>query len=278
MSLLTTRIYSGGFFVRGKIMRLFVAILFLCVPIVAHGATCPAGQYLENGECKNCNQKDVEPVYCPGDDMRHNCPTTNTDYNALGYPNVVFELHEPNWAYANSKSTDTCYSDILYETPDGDQYLMECPYNGENYYCTDTYSILWFHAGIGRYLSGYYSTHTSWYLGTKPCTNAPENAHYTGAGTPDDPVYGGRTDYNDCPWECDDGYGLHDGECVPLCDNGATKFHAGDLVFNIYPIKYGVHNIVIGLSGGQCYVPLVSGSGGKAINININGEIWHTIN
>lgn len=62
-----------------------LGLFWLCVPIVSRAATCGAGYYLDDGECKQCHTTFQAPYYCPGDDIRHECPTISgtTDYGSI---------------------------------------------------------------------------------------------------------------------------------------------------------------------------------------------------
>jgi len=178
----------------------FCGAVFFITP-TAHAAQCAAGYYLDNGECVECNPT-KRAFYCPGDDIRHPCPTTDTDYEKLsGWEKI--KGYENSWASINAASTRSCMSNIYFQDAHGNLVLSECPFNGENYWCNRQ---LWYVAAPGFYLANYYSTTSrDWYASVRECTNLPENAHYTGPGTPDAPD-GSVRDANDCPWECDAGY------------------------------------------------------------------------
>lgn len=167
-----------------------------------------------------------------------------------------------------------CDMDFIDEHGNG--FLLENQFNGTNYWGTRR---LWRNAGSGYYLSSYWwSSGEDWYHGVKPCTNAPEYAHYTGPGTPD-AKNGSVVDANDCPWECDDGYSLHDDACVPLCGAGVRYIKTGGgLVFNLYPVAYSSPALAVRNSGTVCYGVLTDGTAVDAININIGGQVYHVEN
>lgn len=139
---------------------------------------------------------------------------------------------------------------------------------------------MWKYAAPGFYLSDFYwaSATTDWYHAVKECTNAPVHAHYTGRGTPDEPKSGGAKDYNDCPWECDAGYGRSGDECISLCTSGISHLRTGDLSFNIYPTPRSTPSLHVLYNGQVCYVSLSPGSATDAINVKYNGQIFHTVN
>jgi len=250
----------------------FYVAVFFWMP-TAQSAQCAAGYYLENGECMECNP-DAIPFYCPGDDMRYPCPVTDTDYEKLsGWKKI--KGGEASWASTKNVSINRCVSNIYFQDPHGNIVLIECPFNGENYWCDRR---LWHVAGPGFYLADYdFTTSKDWYGSVRECTNRPANAHYTGPGTPDAPD-GSVRDANDCPWECDAGYGKSaGGECVPLCNAGVTKIHAGGAHVPLFNERHTAPALVVGYAGRICYADLVTGYATGAINISIDGAIYHTV-
>ena len=121
---------------------------------------------------------------------------------------------------------------------------------------------------------GYYlkRPYYAWYMTTGTCTNShPPNSHYSGPGTPNS---GAMTDANDCPWACDDGYGRHGDECLPLCGAGVTTLHAGnEVVFNVYRDKLSTPSINIKYNNTVCYVNLAQGTG--QLNFRYNNTTYH---
>ncbi|MDE6571407.1 MAG: hypothetical protein K2L95_04305 [Alphaproteobacteria bacterium] len=239
----------------------------------AYGADykCDAGYYLNgDNQCVTCNQN-YEPVYCPGDDARHPCPTTNTDYNQFGY--IYLRGTENAWAAKGATSQYACKCDIWFRDTYGNMFLLENGFNGDNYWGPRR---LWYYAVPGYYLSGYSWTSAEvWYNGVRACTNAPENAHYTAAGTPDAPN-GSIVNANDCPWACDDGYGRSGEECVPLCRGGIDKIISNGNSFNIYADVHTSPSLRIGYGGHVCHVNLSPGRAVNAINIEYAGKTFHT--
>jgi len=252
----------------------FCGAVFLWMP-AAQSAQCAAGYYLDNGECKECNPTG-QAFYCPGDDIRHPCPVTDTDYEKLtGW--FFLRGHEAEWAARKpiNSSAKNCWSNFDLKDEYGNITLIECPFNGENYWCDRR---LWYVAGPGFYLADFdFKSSHAWYGSVRECTNRPANAHYTGSGTPDAPD-GSVRDANDCPWECDAGYGkTAGGECVPLCNAGITKIHAGGAHVPLFNERHTAPALVVGYAGRICYADLVTGYATGAININIGGAIYHTV-
>ncbi len=248
-----------------------VVAVFLGGGATAHAAICAAGYYLNNGSCSNCSPG-YEPYYCPGDDVRHPCPTTDTDYNQFGY--TFFDGSEANWASPqNNSSIFNCAGSLYFRDSDGNSFLLEVSWNGENYWSDDQTRYLWYDAGWGFYLSGYRNeSWKKWYHNVRPCTNAPAHAHYTGPGTPDAPD-GSITDANDCPWECDAGYGRVGDVCQPLCTAGVTQIHAGTNTAPLFPVKYTTPTLVIRTPGGICYGNLTAGHG-TGIHVTVGGTTY----
>lgn len=103
------------------------------------------------------------------------------------------------------------------------------------------------------------------------CSNAPQNAHFTGIGF-----------NNDCPWECDVGFGLTAyNMCMPLCAKpGYKTLRAGaDVSANIFAERNTRPAMVIQSDDTTtCYIDLVPGRAGNTINVEFNGNIYHTVN
>ncbi len=258
---------------------LFVFVVALASG-VAHAATCDAGYYLnENSECTICNSKNVGFHYCPGDDTQHECPPNNLDFadklptgwvieNPLGY--------DGDWSRSAATTVYDCHSNYFINTPTG-ALLKECGWNKTDYWCD---SELWYFAADGYYLSRYH-WHSSrdWYHAVKQCTNAPENATYTGPGTPDS-VDSTIVDANDCPWACSDGFGRTATDtCMPLCTAGITTLNTSTGVraplfaaANTSPALHIRNNV------GTCHADLILGTADKAIHIRYNGQTYHTTN
>lgn len=241
----------------------------------ADAATCGAGYYLENSVCTECKPR-VEAYYCPGDGQRYACPKTDTDYAALtGW--TVTTNGEAAWATngTNSTSPSDCRSSFYFRDEDGSEILSEFAFNGVNYWGPGMDNVYYYAAGAGQYLSPFKAqSWRVWYYGTKPCTNAPANAHYTGPGTPDAPD-GSVTDANDCPWACDTGFGRVGDECKPLCGAGVTQLRAGDTIVSLFLTRHTTPALLVGINGVVCYGNLAVGNG-DGINIQYGGTVYHT--
>ena len=194
-------------------LRLVVLLFVLMVPFVAHAATCDAGKYLENGACVGCG---IDGYYCPGDDTRHACPDAplvfNFDASFGGYAvNVI----KNSWGCSTPSNVTCCgvYGDWVSERAGG--YFSSSYNQSSNRYETNVY--LYYTAFTGWYLTNVTSWSPSYHDSIAACTNKPTNSHYTGPGTPDS-ADGTIVDANDCPWVCDAGYYLNNGQCV-VCTN-----------------------------------------------------------
>ena len=140
-------------------------------------------------------------------------------------------------------------------------------------------TTLWRSANTGYYLTGLHSNKITWY-NIKPCTNPyPSNAHYSGPGTPDN-ADGTIVDANDCPWECDAGYGHTAADtCEPLCTAGITQMKTSNgLSYNIYAEKQTTSAINVLHNNTVCYISLTIGHTTGAIHIKIGDTIYHATN
>lgn len=239
-------------------------------------AACDAGFYLnDNGACVKCSGG----YYCPGDDTRRACPTDTTDWHARVSPLYPVDKLDVRDLMSWHPSDDSrgavynvhCFTGVTVHSPFGILYI-ESPYNGTDYWNGQS-KFLWYQANPGYYLAQYlYTSYRAWYLYARQCTNAPANAHYTGAGTP---AQSDSSPTNDCPWECDTGYGNHDGTCVPLCGAGIGKIKTGNgRTFNLYPVAYTTPSLRIGYGGQTCYGVLKSGAA-ASINVRYNNQTYH---
>jgi len=243
----------------------------------AFGAVCDPGTYLQDDACVNCGSG----FYCPGDDIRHSCPADNTDWHKAlterGYEVAAISGPAGPWSWTatgehNVSSITQCYIGVSFRASVGSGYI-EPNFTGTEYKRDS--SILWYAAAAGYYLADYwFKSSSTWYHAIKPCTNAPANAYYTGPGTPDAPD-GSVMDANDCPWTCDEGFGLVDDECAPLCDSGVTQLHVGDVALPLFPRSYSSPALVVGLDGRFCYGVLRPGRAGGTINIDVGGIVYH---
>ncbi|MBR1380305.1 MAG: hypothetical protein IJ560_01820 [Alphaproteobacteria bacterium] len=237
----------------------------MCILTNAHAATCDAGQYMNNGECTNC----ISKHYCPGDDLSYKCPETNltksdilnlmpniSDYGYISYSTTAHRATPTSITNCSihliNASNDACASIYI---------VLDYSIDSSDY--TKVTSVMSCSAAqIGYYLQNHYSG--TGYRNVAPCTNAPANAHYTGPGTPDSPD-GTIKNANDCPWECDDGFGhTSDDRCLPLCRIGDTAMNG----INIYAEKHTKYAMAVPRAGGVCWISATRGQGGKLIPTN----------
>lgn len=257
-------------------MYKFLVMLIFAVPVFgAHATQCPQGFYLTDGECVRCNQDSIyNKHYCPGDDTAHNCPVAD-----ISKATTCIERAQLSYSISSAYREEQCAGAAQCHE-NGGTYYYECRWNGENYSSCGAGNMYWRSADVGYYLAGYKSSSGTInnYNGVKPCTNKPAHSYYTGTGTPDDAVVGGRTDYNDCPWECDTGYGRHGNECAQLCTAGFNTLKTSSGVsVNVYSSRTSTPALNISTARGTCYVTLSAGSANDAINVQYNGNTYHTV-
>lgn len=210
---------------RGRIVSKITFILFvLFLPLYAHGATCDAGYYLENGTCTIC----TNGYYCPGDGTRVACPLNTltpqeiSEHTGADLQSSTVGTYVSSLAHnSRPSSQDDCHINFRSGHIEGEKCLF---YQVAFHYDTSSQTYVpspgdprfYNRADVGGYLSDY--SHSGYYRTCNQCTNAPANAHYTGPGTPDS-TDGSVVDANDCPWECDDGYYNDNGTCT-ICPAG----------------------------------------------------------
>ncbi len=100
------------------------------------------------------------------------------------------------------------------------------------------------------------------------CTNAPNNSIYTDAGwtTPQ------------CPWECEANHALTAANtCNTLCPAGATSLRT-DTGINVplFSSRNTTPSINIKINENICYADLIPGTSTGAINVEYNGQTYHT--
>lgn len=257
-------------------------LLSAFIPLAARAA-CGRGYFMVDGECTRC----PGAYYCPGDDTIVPCPEDTSDWPAIftaqGYENIsIFDASIGSWQPITGGapySIQHCYTSVYTKTSVG-TFLLQTNFAGPGPTYDANRDKLWYQAATGYYLSGYnWTSYETWYYGVKACTNAPDHAHYTGPGTPDEPKTGGATDYNDCPWACDEGYGAHNGACAPLCTSGVSHIKTSNgLQFNLYPIAYSTPRLAVQHNSIICYGILRPGADADSVNINYGGAIYHMEN
>lgn len=260
-----------------------IFLLILSLPISARADSCGPGYYYNaNNECVACQSNH----YCTGDGIMRPCPEFTYDNITDLYSMVIgYNVHSiasagvvTGVAYVGYQMTDIEHCLVLFSDVEVDEGVMS---EYRLYYSTTTneYSnarpMYWTHANPGYYLSPAvsWSPAAIWY-GAKACTNShPANSHYSGPGTPDSKD-GTIVNANDCPWECDAGYGRHGNECLPLCTAGITQLKTSTgISLNVYLNKTSTPAINIGYNNTVCYVNLEPGAGG--LSFRYNNTVYH---
>ena len=221
-------------------MRIYTFILFIAVFYTERVFACDVGYYLDdNNECKSCG---TNGYYCPGDNQRYACPSVQdfcdaaaTEPDLVSIICKIVSWHNGTSSGGNSgRSITDCRARPVIETSCG-RYFYSVTYNvaSASYPLSNTTQRYWDTVNKGYYL--YSTIGTSSYSQCIGCANAPLNAHYTDAGTPD---------IGNCPWKCDDGFGQTDDFlCHELCHAGITELHVADVVFNLYVERYTNHTL-----------------------------------
>lgn len=170
--------------------------------------SCIPGYYLDRANCAKCAGSN----YC-ADNIRHPCPAFDpSSLDAILPPGHKFIDGGDRTTVWSSTGLITAVTDcrtvgpMRFETPDGFYLKMGPFYDGARYWNDEVY---WERTETpGRYLAEQINRDTYLlYKSNNACTNAPENAVYTGPGSPDG---------NDCPWQCGDGY-FRDGNLCTIC-------------------------------------------------------------
>ena len=265
---------------------IIIFLLILLFPIFANAAVCDAGYYLdENGRCTVCWHNH----YCIGDDIMRDCPVITYSANDIkdllrnnGYDATSFSAFElqSGWFFTQDTLTniEKCILRVSgIKVVQGEIDTLGFFYSTlANNYVRKRSGTYWKSANTGYYLTGVHASGTLWY-NVKPCTNPyPDFSHYSGPGTPDS-ADGTIVDANDCPWECDAGYGRTKNDtCEPLCDAGITKLNTSNgLSYNIYAERHTTPSINLLRNNMVCYINLESGSATNAINIQHGNTVYH---
>ncbi len=266
--------------------KFIVGLLSMFFAGAAHAYTCGAGYYLgDNNECVACNTSGA--YYCPGDDTKHNCPQIDDNFYQWAYDTYGFtRTSEPLYWTSQPSGMSSLRTGVIYciayhsmRNDVASSIYFSVRYDETNGSYTNNIFVLYLLAEHGYYLKQAYDSANTYWRQSAACTNAPANAHYTGAGTND--TYDGTVvDANDCPWECDSGYGqTTNGQCLALCGAGITELHVGDYVFNLYATKQTSPALYIKYNDTICYVSLATGTGTNAMHIKTgDGTIYHTVN
>lgn len=159
---------------------------------------CDAGYFLNpDNVCEAC----TSGHYCPGDNTRISCETIVPEQPGISPPTFEYRptMSKPQDCYC-------LWPNLSDETKSNYRVLNEC-YLGmlnQNIY------VRYDGCRTGHYAINP-KTMTD-YGDCVPCTNAPENAHYTSYSTPSVP----QAVESNCPWECDDGYVQNGNECISI--------------------------------------------------------------
>ncbi len=175
-------------------------------------STCPAGStqiscipgyWLNGNKCSACGGGE----YWCADNIRHPCPAYNSDTIPLPDGYTVDSWNIYTYGTIEASSPASCSINISVTTPMGKYAQSYTRYDtGKSQYVGN--SPIWKSANVGYYLDKpsieYYGID---YHAVTKCTNAPENATYTSAGSPEG---------NDCSWSCDNGF-FRDGDICTVC-------------------------------------------------------------
>jgi len=197
---------NAGFYKNGS--QCDVCPAYATCPAASTQISCIDGYWLNGAVCTRCsgtNYCNNNTMYpCPAFD-----PSSLDELLPAGHKIVGDNFRLNVWAANDliTKASDcSLLGGLTIETPDGFYIKTSMWWNGERYWGSRDY---WIRTETpGRYLSG--ATNFSgkrYYRQNNACTNAPANAIYTGAGSPDG---------NDCPWRCNDGY-FRDVDVCTVC-------------------------------------------------------------
>ncbi len=238
----------------------FLLILALIITTCgARAATCPAGEYLNNGACVTC----LESSYCPGDDKVYLCH----DLWSNNIPGISAQI-----GYTTSydpTTPDGCICRFRVQAPNNQTATYETWSGKCNTGPTDFVGIGRNHCRTGYYASEHVASDL--YDECTPCTNAPENTEYITSGT---------ADANDCQWRCNDGYIINSNGtgCETLCTLGFRHLNTTTNVsIPLYSEKRTTPSINIGHDAAACYADLAVGRATGAINVLWQDTIYHTI-
>lgn len=241
----------------------------------ACAATCADGQYLLNGACAACPYGH----YCNNDNA-YECPdiTLTCEDAAAIVPDCV-SVDRPrdiglNQNYVWSSGTKSSLANCklrAYITAKRGTTLIEPGWDVKKNTYTITRAYYWHKCNLGYYPSdNWFTSWETWYRDCKSCTNKPDHAVYTGVGQPD-------TD--DCTWKCADDYvptGIN--TCEQTCRAGITNISINSIRIPLYKDKPTPRVLAVGINGQTCYGGLVVGNASNAINVNIDGTVYHSVN
>lgn len=265
-------------------MRIFIILTALLLPFSVRAITCDAGYQL-NYSTKTC-------VACPTGTYSDGSAIL-LDPNIIGtsYDTSPLSTGDGTWSteysYGTVSGIASCNSTTGTSLTDIYDYNFEAGVSGPSCWCkmTSPANSKWIRTGTSETnsLCAQYCASTCGRnrdtndirkpmynsVACQSCTNAPANAHYTGAGTT----------ATNCTWTCDAGYAEHNGACEPLCTAGITSLRTSTgLIYNLYANKLTSPAIHIQQNGITCYVNLTPGGATGAINVRNNGTVYHATN
>ncbi len=242
--------------------------------------SCNPGYWLNDNKCTECG---FGGFYCT-DNIRHGCPVYSADTVPLPDNHTVDSWTISTYGTTQASSPASCSINISVTTPMGkyEQGYTRYDINTSQYVKSST---VWKSANVGYYLDKpslqYYGID---YLAVTQCTNAPEHATYTSAGSPEG---------NDCSWRCDDGF-FHDGDICTVCPshlecmNGkivcpAGQYAAGNSCLNC-PENYTARapDNTAPQSINECQIKCDGGTYLATANstecVNVGAGFWNAVN
>lgn len=288
-------------------MWMLMAAFFLIIPTMSHAVDlCEPGYYLDTttNECTQCG---LGKYYCPGDNIRYDCPAPDNHMMSDwpdNYYNPIIDSAKIYFDYTDwqktLKSIISCRLHYIMHNDYGELYDIRSYNPNTELYDKTTDSYGWTSPYPGYYLTNpkacwsgaYYYDVAKCPSGTY-CPGEPAHRGCTNYTQPDD--FGlyvcGDNSYSDdgateCT-RCPDGTGNsgtnisdHAGisSCLPLCASGPQKLHTGNYIFNIWPKdKCTSPALHIRKQADTCCINITPGNG-PGINIQIGNSIYHTIN
>ena len=275
---------------------------------------CAAGEYLAD-DGRTCTTCEVG-YYCPGDNERHYCsdkypastPSQTPYYSdeagatdCKPCPEVEDEYKNGFFSYwywiadgGTEKSLlhtkrSSCRATWNHSTPRG-SFRFSCAYNSTGYTsgtvtkkCMTGNSSKPLECNAGYYIDysnpvmEEFNSSGSWWTRSYQDMVETEWCYPVGVGYYSVAGAWQRT-------ACPAGTSTHTdtaaskSECESLCAAGATEFHVGDYVFNIWPnSECESPAIRLGLPGGTCCVRMERNDG-PGLNVDIDGTVYHTVN
>ncbi|MBR1380078.1 MAG: hypothetical protein IJ560_00600 [Alphaproteobacteria bacterium] len=243
-----------------KLPIVLCSLFFVLCFGAARAATCNAGYYLDDaGKCVGCPACN----YCPGDDTKIHCPLfTQTIQDVLElsglqsiYSAACTSREQETYPYTITNCGMGLYTGSGAYDKDGNKVYAFLNYETQTGLYTKFTLQYYILPGVGIWLQDEAWSGAKLYKLANKCTNAPTNAHYTG----------GVIGENNCPWECDAGYGhTSDDRCLPLCRIGDTAMNG----INIYAEKHTKYAMAVPRNGATCWINAKRDNGGKLVPVN----------